>query len=305
MSPPNLTGDTPITDIIHPVCIGFSKTFRHELCSSIFNTVNSRLHERFHFDKPLFGNQRLNNCTAALAMSDSMGMVFNLYQEPLRFKFTNKIFAALVTFLPDIFSSFLCHLAIHADYYDALQIMAHTHFKVVRVMGRCNLHGTGSEFQVNIRIGNDRNNPIGQRQPQGFADKMAIALILRINGYSSITKHRFRPGSRDSQEGSLFFHYRITNVPQMARLILMFNLDIGQSRVAVYTPVGNSAALINQSLFVKRNENLTYCFGTAFIHSKTLTLPIAGNTEAFQLINDMVAVLIFPRPNTAQELFAA
>ncbi|MPM32385.1 hypothetical protein SDC9_78947 [bioreactor metagenome] len=94
-------------------------------------------------------------------------------------------------------------------------------------------------------------------------------------------------------------------MPQMTGFILMFDFNIRQRGITVYAPVGNPAALVNKSFLIKRNKYFTYCFRTTFIHSKAFALPIAGNTEAFQLVDDMVAVLFFPRPDAFQKFLAS
>ena len=160
MSPPDLAGNTPIADIIHPTSIGFGETFRHKLRASIFHTINSSLNKWCHLHKPLFGNQWFHNSTAALTVAYCMIMILDFHQETLLIQFTHQILAAFIAFLSCIFTGFCCHMAVHADYYDAFQVMAHAHFKVVRVMSRRNFNRTGSKFEVYVRISNDRNNPV-------------------------------------------------------------------------------------------------------------------------------------------------
>ena len=77
VTPPNLTGNTPIPNIIHPAGISFGEAFGYKLGASIVYAVHSSLYQRLHFYEPLGGNQRLYNTAAALAMTNSMGMVFN------------------------------------------------------------------------------------------------------------------------------------------------------------------------------------------------------------------------------------
>ena len=53
MSPPKLTRNTPVLDILHPVIINLIKSFGDKLYLAVANCFNSRLCEGFHFNKPL------------------------------------------------------------------------------------------------------------------------------------------------------------------------------------------------------------------------------------------------------------
>ena len=183
--------------------------------------------------------------------------------------------------------------------------MANTHLIVVGVMGRSNFYSAGTKFQINVAICDNRNNATIGRQGQMLTNQMTITGVSRVNSYSSIARDGLRTGSSDSQVGALFLHYRITEIPQMSRVILMLNLDIRKSGVTVYAPVGNTGTLINQALFEQGAEHLAYSLGAALIHSKALALPITGNAQMLQLVDNTIAVLLLPSPNALQEFLTA
>ncbi len=76
--------------------------------------------------------------------------------------------------------------------------MAQAHFIVVGVMRRSNFYSTGTEFGINIAVGNYRNFAVQNRQAQSFADKFCIAFIFRVNGNRGIAGNRFRTGGGNS-----------------------------------------------------------------------------------------------------------
>ena len=76
----------------------------------------------------------------------------------------------------------------------------------------------------------------------------------------------------------------------------MLYLDVTQSGVAVYAPVGDAGALVNQTLFKQAAKHLADSARAALVHSKALTLPVAGNAQMLQLVDNAVAVLLLPRP---------
>ena len=305
MAPPNLTGNTPVANVIHPAGIGFGEAFRYKLSTAVFNAVNSSLNQRLHLNEPLGGNLRFNSMTAALAVTDSMGMLFNLNQIAVSLQVGNDSLAAFLTGHAFVFAGFFSHNAVQADNNDARQVVADTHLIVVRIMGRSNFYSAGTKFGINIAISDDRNNSVGSRQTQGFANQVAITRVLRINCYCSIAGQSFWTGGCNHQAAAFFFNYGVVDVPEMARVILMLNLDIAQCSVAVYTPVGDTGAFVNQALFKQRAENLANSLGATFVHSEALTLPVAGNAQMLQLVDNAVAVLLLPFPNAFQELFAS
>ena len=305
VTPPDLTGNTPVTDVVHPAGIGLGEALRYELSAAVFNAVYSSLNQRLHLYEPLSRNLRFNSMAAALAVTHSMGMLFNLNQIAVCLQVSNNSLAAFLTSHALVLAGFLRHNAVHADNNDARQVVADTHLIVVRIMGRSNFYSAGTKLGINIAICDDRNNSIGSRQTQSFANQIAIARILRVNCYSSIAGQSFRTGGSNHQATAFLFNYRIVDVPKMARIVLMLNLDIAQCSVAVYAPVSDAGAFINQALFEQGAEHLANSLRAALVHREALTLPVAGNAQMLQLVNDAVAILLLPFPNAFQELFTA
>ena len=297
VAPPDLTGDTPVTDVIHPAGISFGEAFRYELGTTVFNAINSSLNQRLHLNEPLGGNLRFNSMAAALAVTNSMGMLFNLNQITVSLQVGNDSLTAFLTSHAFVFACFFSHNAVHADNNDARQVVANTHLIVVRIMGRSNFYSAGTKLGINIAVGDNRNNSVGSRQTQSFANQISITRVLRVNCYSSIAGQSFRTGGCNHQAAAFFFNYRVIDVPKMARVVLMLNLNIAQCGVTVYAPVGDTGAFVNQALFKQSAENLAYSLGAALIHSEALTFPVAGNAQMLQLVDNAVAVLLLPFPN--------
>ena len=78
-----------------------------------------------------------------------------------------------------------------------------------------------------------------------LAHQVTVAGVSRVNSNGSIAGDSFRTGGCDGEVGPLFLHYRIAEVPQMARIVLMLYLDIRQSGITVNAPVGDTGAFIN------------------------------------------------------------
>ena len=78
VSPPQLPGDTPVPDALHPVGIDFSKTIGYKFYFTLHDLANGRFSQGFHFNKPLFRNQGFNDCITSLTMTYRMPVIFCL-----------------------------------------------------------------------------------------------------------------------------------------------------------------------------------------------------------------------------------
>src|ERR1700719_823752 len=67
MPPPQLARDAPVMDIFEPVHIDLVEAFRHDPHAPIVHHAHSRCGQWNHFNKPLFGNERLYDGIAAIA----------------------------------------------------------------------------------------------------------------------------------------------------------------------------------------------------------------------------------------------
>ena len=66
MSPPKLTGNTPVLDIFQPMQVGLSVVFRNKFQISLVQCFDSRLCQLFHLHKPLGLHHRLNGGSATI-----------------------------------------------------------------------------------------------------------------------------------------------------------------------------------------------------------------------------------------------
>ena len=111
MAPPQLTGNTPVTNIVQPVAIDFGKSLWYEFDFASLNSLYSRLSQRIHLDKPLGRNHWLNGGMTTGAMTNSMLMILYRYQSTYLFKLLHQSLTALIAIHTLIFASTLSHFA--------------------------------------------------------------------------------------------------------------------------------------------------------------------------------------------------
>ena len=94
-------------------------------------------------------------------------------------------------------------------------------------------------------------------------------------------------------------------MPEMADLFYMFYLCIGNRCLADRTPVDDSGTFVNIAFLMQLAENFFYSLGTAFIHCKTLSVPVSGRTQFLQLFDNTAAIFFLPFPCFLKETFTS
>ena len=157
--------------------------------------------------------------------------------------------------------------------------MAFSYLKIVRVVCRCNFNASGSELFVYVSICDNRDFTVGQRKFQHFSYNISVSFILRIDSYGSIAEQSLRTGRCDFYEAAFFSNYRVVDVPEVACLLLIFNLCIGDGSLAYRAPVDDAASFVDPSFFIQTAEYFFYGFGASLVHGEAFSLPVCGGAD--------------------------
>ena len=225
VSPPDLTGDTPVFDVLKPVKVNLVKTLRYETKFTGLQCVDRRFCKLIHLYKPLLFDQRLNGCTTTVMCSYCMHVRNNLYKVSLLIKISYDCFSRLVTIHSCVFSALLVNCCIIVHDIDFRKVMTLSYFEIVRVMCRCDLNSTCSEFFVYIIVCNDRNLTIYKRKDCHLSYDIFVSLIIRVNGDCCISKQCLRTCCCNLKE-TVCSGDRVLNMPEVSVLILMLYLCV-------------------------------------------------------------------------------
>ena len=73
--------------------------------------------------------------------------------------------------------------------------MPQTDLEVVRVVGRCDFDCAGTEFRVDMFVGDDDQLTVcDERMRQRLADQVAVALVVGMHRDRGVAEHRLHPG---------------------------------------------------------------------------------------------------------------
>ena len=305
VTPPELAGDAPVADILHPAQVAVLEVLRNILQLTALYNVDSRLCKGRHFHEPLLRAARLNYGVAALACAYVVNVLFNLNEKTLCFKIGYHSLSCLVSVHSRVFPAVLlvyCGVIVH--YVDDRETVAQTYLVVVGVVGRRDLYYAGPEIHFNVLVCDDRYLSVGKRELYGLADDALVALIVRVNGDRGIAEKRFGTCCCDLNE-SASVGKRVVYVPEVTLLLLILALDIRDRGLAVRTPVDDTLAVIDESLLVVVDEYLLNRFRTALVKREAFALPVAGRTQLLELILNLTAVLVCPVPCAFEESVAS
>ena len=125
---------------------------------------------------------------------------------------------------------------------------------------------------------------------------MLELLVLGVDRNARIAHHRFGTGGGDD-DVTAAVRKRIADIPEVAGLIDILDLRVGQGGAAVRTPVDDAVALVDQALFIQLAECLAHGLGAALVHGEAAARPIAARAHLLLLLDDAVAVLFLPLPH--------
>ena len=203
----------------------------------------------------------------------------HLYQKALFLQILHHSFSGFIPVHACIFASQLVDGGVIIHNVDFFQIVAFSHFKVIRIVSRSDLYTAGSKLFIHIFISDHRDLSVCQRQLQHFPYQVFISFILRIYCHCRISQKSLRTGGGNLYILSFLSYYRVVNVPEKSVLVLMFYLCIRYGSLAYRTPVDDPGAFIDIALFVKLDEHFLNCFGTAFVHGKTFSVPVSRSPQ--------------------------
>ena len=304
MAPPQLAGDAPVTDVLHPVHIGLAEAVGNETGLPFLNHPDGFFCQGLHLHEPLGGDDGLHVLMAAVAGANIVGVILHLDQVTACFQIGDDLRPRFVTVQALVLAAQLVDLAVVVQNPDDFQIVAQAHLKVVGVVGGGHLHAAGAEFHLGVVIGNHGDLFIHQGQNDLLAHDVLVALVVGVDADTGVAQHGLGTGGGDDHFAGAVCQ-RIADVPQVAGLIHVFHFRVRQGGDAVGAPVDDPAALVNQALLVQGDEDLPDGLGAAFVHGKPCPVPVAGSAQLLLLLHDPVAVLVLPVPDPLQELLPA
>src|SRR5688572_3461642 len=86
MTPPELPGNGPIVDVLHPVEVNAKKSVGNKRHLTRLGRFDRRFGKRLHTHEPLLANDRLDDRATSIAVADSVSVWFDTQHGALLFE---------------------------------------------------------------------------------------------------------------------------------------------------------------------------------------------------------------------------
>jgi len=302
MAPPDLPGDAPVADVVHPAVIGVVPGLGVDVDPPVAHRRHRLVGQGPHRDEPLLGGGGFGDGLAAIAVADPVLVGFDLLQEALFLQVGDDLLAAGEAIEAGVLAGQFVHHPVAVDDLEAGQVVAVAELVVVAVMRGGNLERPGAEILLHIGVGDHRDGPVSKGQLDRHHRQVGVALILGVDRHGRIAQHGLGPGGGDDQEAAAIGQ-RIADVVELAVGGLVFDLVVSQGGVAARAPVDHVVALVDQPFLVKADEDLAHRLRQPLVHGEAFPLPVAGTAQLLELVDDDPAFLLPPVPNPVDKLF--
>ena len=255
-------------------------------------------------NEPLHGNARFHHRAAALAFAQRHRVGLHFFQQPQLLQIGHDALPRLPAVQAGVASGVVVHPPLLVHHLHLGQAVALAHLEVVGVMRRGHLDRSGAKLGVGVGVGDQRNFPLHQREQNRLAVKLAVALILRVDGDGRVAQHGLR--ARGGYDHVLLgAEDRVADVPEAAGLLLVGDFQVRERRLTARAPVDDVAAAVDQLFLVEPDEDFAHGARQPRVQREALARPVAGGAQAAHLAVDGVALLLLPLPYPALELLAA
>ncbi len=136
-----------------------------------------------------------------------------------------------------------------------------------------------------------------------LANQMRVSRVVRIHGDRDVAQHGLGPRRRDGDLAAAV-RERVSNLPERAGLLLVFDFEVGHGGTERRIPVDQARASIDQPVFMQAYEGLDDRIRKCGIHRESLARPVARRAQPAHLTRDRRARFLLPRPDPLDEFFA-
>ena len=191
VSPPKLTRDAPIADILHPVEIVFLESLGDELYPAVAHCVDRGTRKRLHFDEPLKRSLRLDSGSAAVAGADIVNMILDGDKAALLLEIGDDLLSRLISVHSRVSRIVVGDLRVVGEHIENLEPVTLADLEVVGVVSGSDLHAARSEIALDILVGDNGDSSADKREDEHFSDDVLITLVVRVNRNRRIAEKGF------------------------------------------------------------------------------------------------------------------
>ena len=259
VAPPELAADAPVADVLQPVEIDAPEpvgddgdvAVGHGGVGAAGDAV--RFLVAAHLEEPLQADEGFHHRVATLAVAHRVAVVLHFFQQAQALQFLGHGLAGVEALSALVLAGLVGHVAVKADDVDDFQAVPFANLKVGDVVARGNLQGAGAELHLDGLVAHDGYGPVHDGQHGLLAHEGGVAGVFGVHGHAGVAQHGLGTGGGHGYPAAAVGQ-GVADVVELAVLLLVFHLQVGQGRGAAGTPVDDALVAVDEALVVQVDE---------------------------------------------------
>ena len=303
VSPPQLTRDAPVLDVLHPVAVGVLELVGVELDVVIHDGFEGRFGQFTHLDKPLHREFGLDYHVGTLRVAHFVVIILHLFEQVGGLQVFGNLLAHVETVHADIEAAGLADGSVVVEDVDGGQVVFLAQHVVVYVVGRGYFQTAGTELDVDVVVHDDGYDAVDQRHDYLLPFEEGVAGIVGVDAHGRIAQDGFGTGRGHDDVFVLPFDV-VAQVVELAVLLLVDYLFVREGGERLGVPVDHAHAAVDETFVVEVDKHFQHTLGAHLVHGEGGAVPVARGTQLLQLFQDDTTMLFFPLPGIFEELLA-
>ena len=176
--------------------------------------------------------------------------------------------------------------------------------EVGRVVAGRDLERAGAELRLDARVGDHRHGPLDVRDEHLLADRVAVALVVGMDGDGDVGEDRRRPHGRDRDVPGAV-RERVARVGERVVHVDVLDLEVGDRRLVERAPVDDPLGAVDPAAVPEVDEEAHHRLDVGVVHREALAAVVERGAEAAELAHDRPAGLLEVAPDALDERLAA
>ena len=304
MSPPQLAGDAPGADRLHPVEVDLRVALGAEANASVAHGRDRGARKLGHVAPPLQRDERLDPVAGPVTVRDGVPVGLGGLEQPLGLEARDDARRRLLLGQARELARLVVHPRVEADHRQLRQTVVAPDLPIHRIVAGRDLHRARAELRVDAIVLDDRERASDDRQHRLLADQTAVALVAGMDCDGDIGEHRRRP-HRGNRDVSGAVRERVSDRVQRVRRLLVVDLEVRDRTRAARAPVHDAVGAEEIAAFAEVDEPAQDGAHVTVVHRHPLAPIVERCAQATKLAHDHAPVLLQPRPGPLEELLAA
>ena len=164
------------------------------------------------------------------------------------------------------------------------------------------------EPELDALVGDHRHAPQDERDDHLLADRVAVALVVRVHGHGDVGEDRRRSHRRDREARPAVrkrpVRERIARVGQGVVHLDVLDLEVGDRRLVEGAPVDEPVRAIDPAALPEMDEEAHHGLDVRVVHREPLAAVVERGAEPAELAHDRLAGRVEVLPDALDERLA-